>query len=243
LHIGSDVNINGMGLTVTGGGNTALLGVVSGLGATQGLRGDYYQLPWGGGQPVLLDPTSGAWLGYRTPTVSALTGLVRFPRINPTSFTTSANVTYANVGATDVAARWTGFINVPTTGTVNLYTASDDGSRLFIDGTLVVENDFFQGNTFRGGSINLTAGLHAIDIEYFQGGADGNIPAFWDPTGTGNNVGVIPPGVFFLSDGLTKDGTGTLTLANVNTYSGPTVVNAGTLLVNGSLASASAVTV
>lgn len=43
--------------------------------------------------------------------------------------------------------------------------------------------------------------------------------------------------------GLTKAGNGTLTLAGGNTYDGPTIVSAGRLLVNGSLANASAVSV
>ena len=43
--------------------------------------------------------------------------------------------------------------------------------------------------------------------------------------------------------GLTKDGPGTMLLTSVNTYTGPTVINAGTLLVNGSIAASSLVTV
>jgi autotransporter-associated beta strand protein len=43
--------------------------------------------------------------------------------------------------------------------------------------------------------------------------------------------------------GLTKSGSGTLTLTNANTYTGATTVSAGSLLVNGALDAASTVTV
>ncbi len=43
--------------------------------------------------------------------------------------------------------------------------------------------------------------------------------------------------------GLTKSGSGALTLSAAETYTGPTAVNAGTLIVNGSLVSSSTVTV
>jgi autotransporter-associated beta strand protein len=42
---------------------------------------------------------------------------------------------------------------------------------------------------------------------------------------------------------LTKTGVGTLTLSGVNSYTGPTTVSAGTLVINGSLAASTAVTV
>ncbi len=49
-------------------------------------------------------------------------------------------------------------------------------------------------------------------------------------------------GVFSGTGGLTKTQTGSVTLTNNHTYTGPTDVNAGTLAVNGSLAAASNVT-
>ena len=51
-----------------------------------------------------------------------------------------------------------------------------------------------------------------------------------------SGLGASPDG------GLTKDGTGTLTLGGTNTYTGATTLSAGTLLVTGSIDAASAVT-
>ena len=43
-------------------------------------------------------------------------------------------------------------------GITNSTTRSDDGSMLYIDGQTVVANNFYQGLTTRGGSVDLTAG-------------------------------------------------------------------------------------
>src|SRR5436190_2226704 len=60
----------------------------------------------------------------------------------------------------------------------------------------------------------------------------------------GNNLSTTVSGRIDGTGGsLVKTGSGTLTLSNLNSYSGPTTVNAGALIVNGSLASSSPTTV
>jgi autotransporter-associated beta strand protein len=60
----------------------------------------------------------------------------------------------------------------------------------------------------------------------------------------GNNLSTTVSGVIGGAGGsLIKTGTGILTLSGVNTYTGPTTVNAGALVVNGSIASSSLTTV
>jgi len=61
------------------------------------------------------------------------------------------------------------FIKVPRNGTYTFFTSSDDGSRLWINGTVVVENGGTHTLRERSGTINLTAGYHAIRVDYFQG--------------------------------------------------------------------------
>jgi len=46
---------------------------------------------------------------------------------------------------------------------------SDDGSRLTIDGKLVIDDDGIHPTTAMGGSTELAAGLHHIRVSYFQG--------------------------------------------------------------------------
>jgi VCBS repeat-containing protein len=66
--------------------------------------------------------------------------------------------------------RYTGSIHAAAGGSYTFYTTSDDGSALYIDGVLVVNNDFSQGATERSGAVTLAAGTHAIEIRYFEGG-------------------------------------------------------------------------
>ena len=70
----------------------------------------------------------------------------------------------------DYVARLQGEISITTAGSYTFTTGSDDGTVLFIDGVLVVNNNFFQGTTFRSGVTSLSLGAHAIDIGYYQGG-------------------------------------------------------------------------
>ena len=70
----------------------------------------------------------------------------------------------------DIGFRFTGYIQVATTGDYTFYTNSDDGSKLYIGNSLVVSNDGSHGMTERSGSINLTAGKHAIAVLFAQGG-------------------------------------------------------------------------
>jgi PKD repeat protein len=66
------------------------------------------------------------------------------------------------------AFRFRGRIEIATAGSYTFYTASDDGSRLFIDGNLVVNNDGLHGNQERSGTVSLAPGLHTIEVTFFE---------------------------------------------------------------------------
>ncbi len=69
------------------------------------------------------------------------------------------------------ALRYTGKFTVTAAGTYSFRLMSDDGSKLYIDGRLVIDNDGVHAPSDASGSVNLTAGSHTIVVEYFQGPA------------------------------------------------------------------------
>ena len=67
------------------------------------------------------------------------------------------------------AFRFNAWVDVPATGDWTFYTSSDDGSQLFIDQVLVVDNDGLHANQERSGTVTgLTAGIHEIEVSFFE---------------------------------------------------------------------------
>ena len=95
--------------------------------------------------------------------------LPNFSTLTPvkTGTFTNFDISAAN-RADNFAFQFTGYVNIPTGGTYTFATASDDGSRLYIGSTLVVNNDGAHGVTEASGTIGLQAGKHAIRVEYFE---------------------------------------------------------------------------
>ncbi len=235
-------------LTFTGAGNTVVNGQVAGGLQILNLTGNYYSSLTTGSTSGLLDPTNANWIGNYTPVLTApVTTSLQFVNngVGGTGFPPYTSLTGSNIGA-----LWVGTINITQATPISFITGSDDGSRMWIDGTgptnttgatLVVDNNFDQGVTYRtAGPQTLTPGLHNIAIAFYNGGGGGGMFANWDLTGTavaGTTTPHTPipfslPGVL----NLTKTGTGTVTLANAsNTYNGSTTVNGGTLVGNGDI--------
>ncbi|MAG55983.1 MAG: hypothetical protein CMJ83_06810 [Planctomycetes bacterium] len=75
--------------------------------------------------------------------------------------------------------RFTGFIEIPEEDEWTFYTTSDDGSRLLIDGKLVVNNDNVHGMREKSGTIDLTEGRHAIEVTMFEVGGGEGLKVQW----------------------------------------------------------------
>lgn len=69
--------------------------------------------------------------------------------------------------------QYTSYIQIGTVGDYRFYINSDDGSKLYINGDLVVDNDGGHGTIERMGSVTLGPGKHKITVDYHNqaGGA------------------------------------------------------------------------
>ncbi len=81
------------------------------------------------------------------------------------------------------ALRFTGTLQAPKSGAYEFSCASDDGSRLYLDGKLVVNNDGLHGMVERSAKVNLNAGPHAILVTYFDNGGGDGLKVSWSGPG------------------------------------------------------------
>ena len=76
--------------------------------------------------------------------------------------------------------RWSGFIFAPVSAPYTFATTSDDGSQVFVDGKLVVDNGGVHGEATRSATTTLDRGPHAIVVTYFNGGGGYRFDWAWN---------------------------------------------------------------
>ncbi|WP_136466112.1 alkaline phosphatase family protein [Flagellimonas onchidii] len=76
-----------------------------------------------------------------------------------------------------IALALESFIEIDEEGKYTFFTNSDDGSKLYVKGKLLVDNDGNHGVRERNGSINLNKGRHLIRVEYYNGGGGYHLAA------------------------------------------------------------------
>jgi hypothetical protein len=103
-----------------------------------------------------------------------------FRRMKPAGsiYTTSLNIPTQNfrLGFPGVTKRfewfaidYSGRFWAEKSGEYDFSLTSDDGSNLYIDGELVVDNDGIHSTRERSGTVRLSRGAHDIRVSYFQG--------------------------------------------------------------------------
>ena len=97
------------------------------------------------------------------------------------------------------AIRFRGKIAIETPGTYTFALNSDDGSKLYINQNLVVDNDGVHPPRYVQGNIELTAGMHHIEIHYFQG-QPYQIALQWFYQPPNGEEQIVPPEMIYLPE-------------------------------------------
>ncbi len=96
-----------------------------------------------------------------------------FGKLEPVKSEVVPFIDIARAGIEDqFAVVYRGFINIPEDGRYAVALTSDDGSQLWIGGALALDHDGLHGPETKTGFLTLLAGLHPIEVRFFeQGGA------------------------------------------------------------------------
>ncbi len=103
------------------------------------------------------------------------------------------------------SARWTGGQSFAA-GSYVFETTSDDGVRLFVDGQAVIDKWIDQPATLYKATVNLTAGMHQIKMEYYENGGGAVAKLSWSfasppPAGPPSSTGLA--GAYFNNSNFT----------------------------------------
>ncbi|WP_305787083.1 family 16 glycoside hydrolase [Symbioplanes lichenis] len=94
-------------------------------------------------------------------------------------------------------------LTVPGTGSYTFRLTSDDGSKLFVDDALVIDHDGLHGAEPKDGTVNLTAGLHPLRVEFFENGGGQQLTLAWRPPGA-DDFAVVPTSALSTDAGVVR---------------------------------------
>lgn len=152
-------------------------------------------------------PTGQADEGLKEEVFYNINGMSKVPdlsRLAPSSSRQVSEPYYANTGSTwpgfqqreNFAVRWSGTLNIDKDGDYTFQIYSDDGSLMFIDKSLVVNNDGTHGWRHKSGSRHMSAGKHAFRAEMFQVGFHAGLELKYNGPDTHNKLERIPSSAF-----------------------------------------------
>ncbi|MGI4728401.1 MAG: family 20 glycosylhydrolase [Janthinobacterium lividum] len=135
-------------------------------------------------------------LKYRIATgnFTALAQLDTLPAIDSGS-TKTINVSAFKKYNTGFGVIYAGFVRIDADGNYNLGLTSDDGSQLFLDDQLVVDNDGKHAILNKSSLVPLQKGYHKIKIKYFDAGATAALRVYLNLAG--KPLTELPPDVLF----------------------------------------------
>jgi PA14 domain/Divergent InlB B-repeat domain len=152
----------------------------TGVGGGTGLRAQYYND--GGASYPLANPFTG------TPALTRTDSTV--------DFVWGGGSPGASVTNNNFSAKWSGKVKAPVTGSYTFTVRGDDGVRLFIDGTKVLDGWSDHGATDFTYTTNLAAGtMYDIELHFYENGGDAECKLQWSYPGQSKQI--IPQSQLF----------------------------------------------
>lgn len=115
-------------------------------------------------------------IGYEVFYMENLTSIPSLENKKPDAKGTCFEITSDEVKEeirSNTAVRFTTKIQIEKEGTYTFYLNSDDGSKLWVNNELVVDNDGDHGVVEKNGSIALNPGTYPMQVVWFNGGGSG----------------------------------------------------------------------
>ena len=84
---------------------------------------------------------------------------------------------------TQFAMKFDGYVSVPAAGVYTFYLRSDDGSRMWVDGALLIDNDGLHSSLEKRGAVALEKGLHPIAVAMFEQSGGFELDVAWSGPG------------------------------------------------------------
>jgi alpha-L-fucosidase len=123
---------------------------------------------------------------------------------NLPDFSALVPIKRGEVGAFDLSVKerkedygilFEGLIQIPTTDIYSFYLESDDGSRLSIDGKVLIDNDGLHAMIEKSGETALAQGFHHISVDYFQHGGGDGLNVSWNASAKAKTP-ILPESLF-----------------------------------------------
>jgi len=141
-----------------------------------GWRAEYYNNTWLGGSPALVRSDAAVnfdW-GYSAPA--------------------------PGIGADNFSVRWTRDVYFDTSTNYTFYATVDDGVRVWVRGTLVIDKWYAQSRTTHSGTLYLPVGTHQVRIEYFEQTGVALCQVSWTGAGVAPAPGPVSPYEIIVDD-------------------------------------------
>ena len=89
----------------------------------------------------------------------------------------------SGINSNNFSVRWTGTLHIPADGYYSFASCNDDGTRLYVDGNLLINDWTGHAPAWcYSSAVYLTAGEHGFQVDCYEGYGGAQAKIYWSPT-------------------------------------------------------------